>query len=173
MNKMAEKYAIAFYDLGISPDDFKEMADVIAGDENLHSLLMDPSIPEPKKEAVLAQLSDRMSADKTLRNAVLYLCRHRALGDISGICEALKSYSESQNSILNAALYCVTEPDDGQRARIESWLKKEFNKNTVKLQIINKPEILGGFIIEAEGKQFDWSTLGSLRAIERNIAGQS
>lgn len=173
MKKMAERYAIAFYDLGISPDDFKEISDVITGDKNMRRVLLDPSIPEPKKEDIITKLADRMGTGKCLRNALLYLCRQRAIGDVEDIYAALKSYSENMNSILNATLYCVTEPDEGQRTGIESWLKREFHKDSVKLVIIKEPKLLGGFIIEAEGKQFDWSVLGSLNTLKQSMTGQS
>ncbi|MCR5785581.1 MAG: ATP synthase F1 subunit delta [Eubacterium sp.] len=173
MKKMPEKYAEAFYDLGIRYEDFKEISDVITGDKALREIMGMPVISAEKKENIIQKVAQKAGADKTLTNALMYLCEKRDIQGIEEISEALKRYSLKKESIISATLYCVTEPDKKQEEGIKEYLKKEFGKKDAILNIVKKPELLGGFIIEAEGNRIDRSVLSQLNAINENIKTRS
>ena len=71
------------------------------------------------------------------------------------ILAAYDKYKKEGRGILKAVITCVTPPEEKQRCQIESFLKKKFGKMAVEFEIRIDPALLGGFILEAEGVEYD------------------
>ena len=65
---------------------------------------------------------------------------------------------------------CVTPPEEKQHVRLK-FLKKKFGKMAVEFEIRIDPALLGGFILEAEGVEYDRSLRGFYRRLREYLCG--
>ena len=62
--------------------------------------------------------------------------------------------------ILEAEIICVTSPQKEQLEGIQTFLCREFHMKTAEIRITEDKSLIGGFILRAGGKEFDWSLRG-------------
>lgn len=170
MNKAAN-YAKAFYELSITEEMIDEVLEMIGESKELEAILADPTIFYKHKEKIIKEIFARFGGKTILKNAVLYLCKNGQLGDLPEIKDELCKYHEFKEKILRAKISCVVEPTTDQKNRICNWLKREFDKQDVILEIEKDQTLLGGFVISAEGKVFDRSVLGSISQLRNKTTG--
>ena len=59
---------------------------------------------------------------------------------------------------LQATLRCVTRPSEQQAEKIKAFLKNKYDCETIELDIQLDPSVRGGFILNVENDEYDWST---------------
>ena len=59
---------------------------------------------------------------------------------------------------LQATLRCVTRPSEQQAEKIKVFLKNKYDCETIELDIQLDPSVRGGFILNVENDEYDWST---------------
>lgn len=63
----------------------------------------------------------------------------------------------------------MTEPGEEQKAGIRKFLAGEFSADEVQLVLIEKKDLIGGFVLRAGGREFDWSLLGRYRNLKQKL----
>jgi F0F1-type ATP synthase delta subunit len=67
-------------------------------------------------------------------------------------------------------LITAIEPEDEFVETIKNHILKEYDDNTViEMSINSNPEIIGGFIMNVDGKQLDLSVKKELKNIRKSI----
>ena len=77
-----------------------------------------------------------------------------------------------ENGKLHAVLRCVTEPSEEQRQKFVQFLQKKYEleeADQVDLEIVQDPDVHGGFILDIGSDEYDWSTRGRERQFENQI----
>lgn len=85
--------------------------------------------------------------NKDLVNFMKTLCDNDGFDMIHDIFDEYEKYAREQQDILSATLYYVTPPTDKQKAGIENFLMKEYGSKAVQLSMVEKKELIGGFVI--------------------------
>ncbi len=83
-----------------------------------------------------------------------------------------KTIKLDENGKLHAVLRCVTEPSEEQRQKFVQFLKNKYeleDTNQVNLEIVQDPDVHGGFILDIGSDEYDWSTRGRERQFENQI----
>ncbi len=70
---------------------------------------------------------------------------------------------------IKAVLRCVVRPDEKQTNGFVSFLKREYQTDDVELDIVEDPKIWGGFILEVDSEEYDWSLRGRENQIGQRI----
>ena len=67
---------------------------------------------------------------------------------------------DNKNSELKVSLFYVTQPLDYQLDKIKEFVasKKGVNKEEVKIELIEKKDLVGGFVLRIGTHEYDWST---------------
>ena len=104
-----------------------------------------------------------------MQNFFMVLCDYQSMEVIDQIFVAYKKYYNEQNSILEAKLIYVTVPSEEQIDEIKKILMNKHHKNQIELSLVEDPSIIGGFIIEAENFETDWSIRGRLNQLQRRL----
>ena len=63
----------------------------------------------------------------------------------------------------------MTPPGDEQLEGIRNFLCREFQVQKVEIRIIEDKSLIGGFILQAGGKEYDWSLRGRCRRLEQKL----
>ena len=71
--------------------------------------------------------------------------------------------------MLSAQLLCVTEPSEEQKEGFRQLLRREYQAQNVELTVRKAPELIGGFLLRAGGREYDWSLRGRLRQMEQTL----
>lgn len=83
-----------------------------------------------------------------------------------------KTIKLDENGKLHAVLRCVTEPSEEQRQKFVQFLKNKYeleDTDQVNLEIVQDPDVHGGFILDIGSDEYDWSTRGRERQFENQI----
>lgn len=61
------------------------------------------------------------------------------------------------------------KPTEKSTRKLKAFVKKKLNASKVELELIEKPDLIGGFVIEANGHEFDRSFKNKLNALNRKL----
>ena len=78
-------------------------------------------------------------------------------------------YANEHQSIVNATLRYVTAPDDKQLEGIKKFLLEEFDAHQVEVEMIRDERLVGGFVLSANGREWDWSISGRIRGMQEQL----
>lgn len=164
MTETTNNYAEVLYELGISEEAVRDTKEIFKSVPKVKELLENPVVAFSQKERVISRIFPG-----EMQSFLKVVCRHHKIDKIEEIIEAYKSYSLKKKNILKAVLYYVTEPGEEQKAGIRKFLAGEFSADEVQLVLIEKKELIGGFVLQAGGREFDWSLLGRYRNLKQKL----
>ena len=164
MTETTNNYAEVLYELGISEEAVRDTKEIFKSVPKVKELLESPVVPFSQKERVISRIFPG-----EIQNFLKVVCRHHKIDKIEEIIEVYKSYSLKKKNILKAVLYYVTEPGEEQKAGIRKFLAGEFSADEVQLILIEKKDLIGGFVLQAGGREFDWSLLGRYRNLKQKL----
>lgn len=73
-----------------------------------------------------------------------------------------------RNGQDSALLYCVTPPDEKQRAGIYNFLKKKYGY-IANLEIIHNESLINGFVLVVGNEVYDWSARGRIGQLKESL----
>lgn len=164
MMQAAINYGQVLYERSISEAVIEEAALALKTVPELKSALNSPVIAKNSKHRII----DRVFPEE-IRSFLKVLVDRQDMGLAEDIFVAWRTYVCSQNGILEASLYYVTEPEEDQLIEIKKMLCKKYQKKDVRLRLIQDPGLIGGFIIRVGDVETDWSLRGRLRQLEQKI----
>ena len=168
MTQKAINYGIVLYQLGISQDMVEEIKALV--DENLEfaDALASPVVEHAEKRKVIDRVFDR-NGSRNLVNLMKTLFDNDGFDMIYDIFDEYEKYAREQQDILSATLYYVTPPTDKQKAGIENFLMKEYGSKAVQLSMVEKKELIGGFVIRTGDREYDRSILGRYKSLRQKL----
>lgn len=169
MRQQSINYAKVLYDLNISEQTVQDTLNIFQETKELLEVLECKAIAYKKKEAVIKKIFKIAGLDQTMIYFLCYICKYNDIDTIEEIAEAFTMYARAQKQVLTATLYYVTAPNEQQIAQMKQKLCKDFSAESVELTLVEKPELLGGFLIEAQGQEFDWSLKGRIGQLRQNL----
>ena len=164
MTETTNNYAEVLYGLDISKEAVRDTEELFRSVPKVKELLENPVVSFAQKERIISRIFPG-----EIQNFLKVVCRHHKIDGIEEIIEAYKSYSLKKRKILKAELYYVTEPGEEQQAGIRKFLAGKFSADEVQLVLIEKKDLIGGFVLQAGGREFDWSLLGRYRNLKQKL----
>lgn len=104
-----------------------------------------------------------------MKNFLKVACKYQKISSIYDILEAYGNYSRKQKGILKAVLTYVTKPEEAQKEKMEDFLRREFGAKEVILTLREDKSLIGGFILSAGDKEFDWSLRGRYNNLRQKL----
>jgi F-type H+-transporting ATPase subunit delta len=161
---IASSYAKALYELQIPETDIYEAKRIFDENPTLGEVLANPVIGREDKERVIDKIFP-----ESVRSFVKVACSHQSIAYMGQIFDAYRDYSDKQSQTLRAELRYVSLPDEKQLEGIKAFLCKKHNARDVKIEMTEDKTLIGGFVIAAEGKEYDRSVKGRLEALHRQL----
>ena len=141
-------------------EDLENAAQIYQESPELQRVLTDPSVYKEEKHAVV----DRIFPEKKLQNFMKILCDYSDVEYLEEIVEEYKMYANEHQSVVNATLRYVTAPEG-----IKKFLMEEFDAHQVELEMIRDERLVGGFVLTANGREWDWSISGRIRGMQEQL----
>ncbi len=171
---LARRYARALFELASERNILDSVADemhllqaMLEGDEELRHFFQSPEQGANQKIAVLENsLRDRFSALVIhFLKVVLHKGRQNILTDIA---KEFTRFCDKHYNRMHASAITANPISKKDLADIQSVLAKKFN---AEFEVDHKvdPEILGGIIVQVEGKVFDGSLKSQLDRLKNSL----
>lgn len=164
MIQTAINYAKVLYELNISPDIIAKTHELVKENPKLMDVLMNPVVSFREKERVI----DRIFPAE-VHNFMKVLTRYQSVDCLPDIFTCYENYAHEKQDILDATLYYVTPPTEEQVEGIKAKLAKEYHRSQVDLELIPRPELLGGFVVKIGDVEADYSILGRVNGLRRQL----
>ena len=164
MRQTSINYAAALYELGIPKQLMQEAQKNFENVPQLKEVLANPTIERKKNHEII-----RRVFPKELHGFLEHVSDYGNMRKIQEIFNCYQEYTEKQTGILRAVLFCVTLPEEKQKEQIKLFLKRNYSCKEVKLEIVKNPSLLGGFVLKAGSKEYDWSLSGKLKRLREKM----
>jgi len=175
-NKAASRYAKSIIDLSIETKSLEEVrsdmvlvSKVIGENPQLEAILNNPIVPLDKKAGILSDLF--FSKVHAISSSFMKLMVNKGRSSI--VYSASKQFVIQYNQlkgIVTAEVTSATALTAASRAEIIEIVKKEIGANEVIIKEKVNDDLIGGFILKVEDKQFDASIAGGLNKLKKEFA---
>lgn len=158
------RYAKVLFDLEISEQVIAATEKIFEESQELVQVLQNPVVTLKKKH----NLIDRIF-DPQIRNFLKVVTDHGKAGDISEIFTAYHQKKNEMSGIVTAFLAYVTAPEEEQKVKMERLICDRFHATGVEWKMEKRPELIGGFLLHVNGREFDYSIQGRLKRLEQKL----
>lgn len=104
-----------------------------------------------------------------VRELLLMLARD---GELSRLEQLIRYYTQQEVTdprAVECVLEYVNAPDERQYEGIRQFLQKEYPGREIHLTEQENPSLGSGFILRAGNREYDWSTAGRIRSLQREL----
>ena len=158
------QYGKVLFQLGLSKEQMEDMKERFFKTEELAKALSNPTVTQAEKYAVIERLFS-----KEVQGFLKIVVDHQLIDCMEEILEAYYECDIISKNWVKATFYYVTKPNDEQIERIKERICNEYNKDGVELELIEKPSLIGGFVLKVNDFELDRSIQGSIEQLSRNL----
>ena len=173
---VAYRYAHAFasvaqkqgLDLMAARQQMKEFVDTFESSHDLREILMDPSIPNEQKLAVLDAIAERLGMMREVRNFLAIIMDHMRLHELEVILAAYDQVADVDLGVTEAEVTSVHELEGDARAHLEAQVAKLAGQ---KVRITYKLDsgLLGGAVVRIGSTVYDGSVRTQLEQMKQAL----
>ena len=163
---IARRWARAIFEIGKEAGnvprlttDISAFADTYAGNEELSAVLDDPLVPEPSREAVVAEIAGRMDLSDVARSTLRLLVRKRRVVALPDIARQLSRLADEDQNVVRAEIVSAGPLGDDYLAKLRAELAKATGRQVV-VTHRQDPALIGGVVTKIGDRVID----GSIRA---------
>lgn len=169
---LAHVYAEALYDAAKDADALERteqellaLQEILNKDVRLRRFVDTPAVPpQVKRKVIIGVLKD--FAPTTL-NFLSVLIRKQRVGLLDAIVDAFHEHCNRKGGFAELTLETAVPADTEAVEKLKATLKAKLGR-TILLKTRQRPELLGGFVLKHEDKQWDASLLSRLsRAVDQ------
>jgi F-type H+-transporting ATPase subunit delta len=145
-----------------------EFAEVLKGSEELKTILLNPVLSENAKKKILEDIGSKMKLEDVTVTFLKCLLDNGRLASLSRIAMV---FEEISNQELGRETVTVTSSHPfsaKEQEEMKTKLEKLFQAK-VFVTFKEEPELLGGFLIQAGHKIFDYSIKGHMEQLEHAV----
>lgn len=172
---MAKRYARAL--LGLSTDaaqleawsaELEKIAQVIEAPE-IAERLASPEVSHAMRIQVLEKIAERLDLSFPLRSFAVVVARHGRYAELGAIAESYRRLLDDLMGRARATISFAQKPSDAEIAQIVQRLEAISHKKIIATTQIDD-SLLGGVVVELEGKIYDGSLATRLAEVQRQMA---
>ncbi len=172
--KISNRYAKALFELAIEKNiieqvkkDTQLIVDIYESNKDFKLMLLNPIIKSDKKQNIIKKIFEN-HLHKVSLNFLIIITQKRRESFINGIAEQFTNLYKEYKGIKTIALKTAVEIDDNIRKNLILLLKKQTDSE---IELIEKTDknLIGGFILSTDDKQFDSSISNKLQKISKEL----
>lgn len=167
MTQTAINYGKALYELAIPREEIESTLSLFMQEIELMNYLSCPVVPQKKKDVVIEQIFRGIMARFLKR-----LCHYGRAELLWDILAAGLLYYDKKQGILHAKVRCNSPLSETEKNHIRRLLAKDMNAHEILLEEILDEKLLGGYLVEVAGVEYDFSYEGHVRQLERKLTGR-
>lgn len=165
MSEKAVTYAEHLYELNIPKEAVQKTADILEAVPQLMEELGEPAVLLEKKHHIIEKVFP-----SAVRDYLKLLCDNGLMQLFPEIVRTYEDMDPKRKEEFHADLFYVTPPTEEQLDGIRAFLLHKYDRETVTIRQVEKPELINGFVIRAGNEEFDWSADGRLKQLKEKLA---
>lgn len=162
MTQTAKNYAKALYELNVDAESIKKTEAILKEVKEVGESLINPVISFRAKEKIINRVFPKETA-----NFLKVVCKNQKADILKDIFQAYHEIARKANHILKARLLYVTAPTEEQQEKMKAFLCRTYHVNGAELSLKEDKSLIGGFILQAENREFDWSLRGRFQSLSQ------
>lgn len=164
-NSEIKNTASALLEADVAHDDIREMTDIWNNSEELRSAMLSSTVTDEEKE----RIADR--AFSPAGAACIKMLLHKgALNELPAVVREYEKLKLKQQGAVVCQLYCAQKPSEELTAQFREVIRKKLGCNEVVLDIRIDPSLIGGYVLNADGKTYDKSVKNALKGLQKDLA---
>ena len=149
----------------VAHDDIREITDIWNNSEELRSSMLSSAVTDEEKE----RIADR--AFSPAGAACIKMLLHKgALNELPAVVREYEKLKLKQQGAVVCQLYCAQKPSEELTAQFREVIRKKLGCNEVVLDIRIDPSLIGGYVLNADGKTYDKSVKNALKGLQKDLA---
>lgn len=164
-NSEIKNTASTLLEADVAHDDIREITDIWNNSEELRSSMLSSTVTDEEKE----RIADR--AFSPAGSSCIKMLLHKdALNELPAVVREYEKLKLKQQGAVVCQLYCAQKPSKELTAQFREVIRKKLGCNEVVLDIRIDPSLIGGYVLNADGKTYDKSVKNALKGLQKDLA---
>ncbi|MGN0483460.1 MAG: ATP synthase F1 subunit delta [Lachnospiraceae bacterium] len=164
MTQTASNYGAVLFELGVQPEVIIETKRILSLTPQLLKELINPTLPQEKKQKLIRRIFP-----EEIQNFLCVQSMHHNLDELEDTLKAYEECYDRANGVIKAELFYVTKPGEAQEKKIKEYIRKKFHGQKVELKLVEKPDLIGGFVIRVGDEEIDQSLQGRVKELKQRL----
>lgn len=172
---VGKRYAEALFEAAVEldkldqfRDEIKFVADVFESNEKLTTIFEHPKLSKVEKKNMLDELFKAKVSTEILNLAYIMVDKGRSKY-IKLVSEEYNQFANKKQGIVGANAITAVAMTDEEKINLEAKLSTKLNKKVILKNIVDDT-VVGGVVVEVDGKRIDGSVKGRLDDIFRSLS---
>lgn len=164
-NSEIKNTASALLEADVAHDDIREITDIWNNSEELRSSMLSSTVTDEEKERIADRAFSPAGA-----SCIKMLLHKGALNELPAVVREYEKLKLKQQGTVVCQLYCAQKPSEELTAQFREVIRKKLGCNEVVLDIRIDPSLIGGYVLNADGKTYDKSVKNALKGLQKDLA---
>ncbi|MEW5322145.1 F0F1 ATP synthase subunit delta [Geobacillus thermoleovorans] len=173
---IAKRYASALFQIALEQgqldrieEDVRAVRQALAENGEFLSLLSYPKLSLDQKKALIREAFAGVSTP--VQNTLLLLLERHRFGLVPELAEQFLALVDDARGIAKASAYSARPLTDEELQALSDVFAKKVGKQTLHIENIVDPELIGGVKLRIGNRIYDGSVSGQLERIRRQLIG--
>ena len=172
----APRYAHAFaqvvvaknLDVAAAQQQMKDFAGTLAGSQELHEVMLNPSISEEQKLRLLDAIAGRIGMFREVRNFIAVIMDHHRLSSLNEIIAEYDLVADEGSGIAEAEITSARPLSEDDKAQLEAEVAK-LAGGRVRASYKEDAALLGGAVVRIGSTVYDGSVKAQLQQLKERL----
>lgn len=164
-NSEIKNTASTLLEADVAHDDIREITDIWNNSEELRSAMLSSAVTDEEKERIADRAFSPAGA-----SCIKMLLHKGALNELPAVVREYEKLKLKQQGAVVCQLYCAQKPSEELTAQFREVIRKKLGCNEVVLDIRIDPSLIGGYVLNADGKTYDKSVKNALKGLQKDLA---
>ena len=164
-NSEIKNTASTLLEADVAHDDIREITDIWNNSEDLRSAMLSSTVTDEEKERIADRAFSPAGA-----SCIKMLLHKGALNELPAVVREYEKLKLKQQGAVVCQLYCAQKPSEELTAQFREVIRKKLGCNEVVLDIRIDPSLIGGYVLNADGKTYDKSVKNALKGLQKDLA---
>jgi len=175
-SRVARRYAKALFSLAQEAQALDAVAAELRelhqafGDPAIMAVLASPLTSASRLTALARQLTEQLALSTLTKHFLGVLADNRRLDQLAGVYEHFEALHDRALGRIRVTIRGAASLTEERQREIVTAFEQRTGK-TVLATVVTDPVLLGGVVVEAEGKVYDGSLRTQLEHLARDMAG--
>ncbi len=176
MSAVARRYAKALFELAREGEDFEsvgqELSDLaqVFSTDPLARFAADTTLDRATRQTVAERVSESLRLPGLLGNFLRVLAQNNRLNELAAIQAGYQRLADRALGQIRARLESAETLSDESRGQLLAIFEQRTGKRIV-AETTTDPALLGGVLVELQGRVFDGTLRTRLERLRRSLAG--
>jgi F-type H+-transporting ATPase subunit delta len=175
MSSFTHPYARAFVECAPAGYDFaaflaagESLAAAMASNPKLRAFFQTPSVAREAKSKALAALSSKAGLDAFGSRFLQVLLKNHRLLEAGEVFKAVRDAHDALQGIVRARITVASPIAEDEKTLVEDAIAARTGKK-VRIQVVEDPGILAGFVARVGSNVFDGSAVAEIRRFQEQV----